>query len=87
MKPYELAVAYEVFEFLQSLRQSDQRVLQGRLVLLREYPHNQSDFVERDANGRDYHINLRGKYAIKYWIDEAGREVKVLRIQLGDRAR
>ena len=78
MRPYKLLVDYEALEFLQRLSKNDQRYLHARLVYLREYPHSQTDKKVPGEGGRDYFVYVRGKFAIKYWIDDAVREVRVL---------
>jgi hypothetical protein len=77
MRPYQLVVNFEALAFIQGLSKNDQRRLHGPLVYLAEWPHNYADKKERGADGRDHFISVRGKFAIKYWIDEAVREVRV----------
>jgi hypothetical protein len=76
MKPYQLVIDYEVLEFLQSLRRAAQRGVHRRLVYLGEFPHDCMDQAGSDPSGRDYFIYAQGQYAIKFWIDEAVREVE-----------
>jgi len=52
---------------------------------LKEFPHNCKDLTERHSSGRQHFVFLRGEYAIKFWIDEWDREVKVLQLQLRNR--
>ena len=80
MRPYKLLVDYEAFQFFQALGKNDQRYLHGLPVYLREYPHSQSDKKVPGEGGRVYFVYVRGKFAIKHWIDEAVREVRVIDI-------
>jgi hypothetical protein len=80
MRPYKLVVDYEALEFFQGLSRSDQYYLHGRLVYLRHSPHNHMDRRQRGKEGRDHFIFVRGKFAIKFWIDEAVKEVRILDI-------
>ena len=85
MKPFKLAIAYEVVEFFQQRDGRDRKTIREALGSLREFPHNGKDLIERDPSGREHFVNFRGKFAIKYWIDEWEREVKVIDIKLRDR--
>jgi hypothetical protein len=85
MKPFALLVAYDVFEFLERLPREAQRALRGRLLQIRDFPHNHSDYAEPDDFDRRLEINICGKFAIKYRIDYSDRQVKVLDIHFADR--
>jgi hypothetical protein len=80
MRPFQLILDYETLEFFEGLSRNDRRYLHARFIYLREYPHNSANKKEPGDDGRDYFICVRGKFAIKYWIDEAVREVRVLRV-------
>ncbi len=49
-------------------------------MYLRQYPHDYQDKKVRGEDGRDHFIFVRGKFAIKFWIDEAVKEVRILDI-------
>jgi hypothetical protein len=55
------------------------------MVLIRNFPYNNADYTQVGPVGRQVHINVSAKYALKYWIDEADRQIKVLDILLADR--
>jgi hypothetical protein len=57
------------------------------MLQIRDYPGNSADYYETDISGREYHINVFGKHAIKYWIDDADRQVKIMQIRPADRTR
>jgi hypothetical protein len=79
MRPYKLVLDYEAVEIFQGLSSRDRRYLHACLVYLREYPHVADKKVAGEY-GRDYFIYVRGKFAIKYWIDEAVKEIRILDI-------
>jgi hypothetical protein len=85
MKPYALFIDYEVFDFMSRQHRSDQVKLRDRMLKIREYPGNYSDYIEVDSVGRSFHISVKGKHAIKYWIDDADRQIKILEIRSSDR--
>ena len=85
MKPFALLIDYDVIEFIGGLRRKEQAAVWKRLRQIRDYPHNNSDYSEHDPLGRDIHISVSGKYALKYWIDGADRQIKVLDIIPSDR--
>ncbi len=85
MKPYALLIAYEVIEFINSLDRKDQAAIWKRMAHIRDYPFINSDYAEADPMGRQIHINVSAKYALKYWIDGADRQIKVLDILPSDR--
>jgi hypothetical protein len=73
MKPFELLVAYDVFEFIERLSRVEQLAIRKRFVQIRDFPHNYSDYSEPDDVGRRLEIHIYGKFALKYWIDHADR--------------
>jgi hypothetical protein len=85
MKPYKLLLVYEVVEFIESSDRGTQPVLHKRLRQIRDFPFNHSEVSELDDIGRRIEINILGKYAIRYRIDDADGEVKVVEIVLADR--
>jgi hypothetical protein len=84
MRPYEIVVDYEALGFFRTLGRAAQRELHMRLMVLQESPRHCQDMVERDKSRRDYFIYIGGKFAIKYWIDEAVCEIRILEIQFAD---
>ena len=57
------------------------------MLQIRDYPGNLTDYSETDISGREFRINVFGKHAIKYWIDDADRHVKIMQIRLADQTR
>jgi len=85
MKPYKLLLVYEVVMFIESLSKNSQPAFHKRLRQIENYPFNHSAFSEMDDEGRRIEINILGKYAIRYRIDDADGEIKVVEIVLADR--
>ena len=81
MRPYKLVLDYEAVEVFQGLSKQHRRYLHEHFVYLREYPHIPDKRVA-DEHGRNYFIYVRGEFAIKYWIDEAVKEIRILDIHL-----
>ena len=85
MKSFVLLVAYDVFEFIERLPRQEQLTIRRRLLQIRDFPHNHSDYSEPDDSGRQLEINIYDKFAIKYWIDHSDQQVKILDIHPADR--
>ena len=84
MKPYQLTIIYEVVEFFQQQNGRDRKTIDNAFEVLRQFPHDNKNLPERGPSGREYFVYLKGKYAIKYWIDEWENEVKIIDIRLRD---
>lgn len=80
-----MLISFDVIEFLETLKKSDQRMLRNRFLEISSYPSKHSDFKEESANGRLVDIHIAGKYAIKFWEDTADMDLKVLDVHLADR--
>ncbi len=80
MKPYTLFVAYDVFEFMSRQSRLDQLKLRDRMLRIRA-----SDYLEIDSVRRPFHISVKGKHAIKYWIDDTDQQIKIMEIRSSDR--
>lgn len=87
MERFRLLIDLEAISFIESLAKSARRHLTERLVQIRSSPQQFSDCAELDSVGRRVEINICGGYAIKYWIDHADRQVKVLDVYAADRVR
>ena len=85
MKPFALLIDYDVIEFVGRLSRKEQAAVWKRMQQIRDFPYNNSDYSEVDPLGRLVHINVSAKYALKYWIDGADRQIKVLDILPSDR--
>jgi hypothetical protein len=79
--PFRLFLELEVYEYLQSLRREQRAKLLAHLKFIRDYPGNYSDHVTRHSSGRLLSISLTPGHAIFYWIDDADRHVKIIKIE------
>ena len=85
MRPFQLLIAYEAIEFVERLSRRDQLSIRQRLIQIRDFPNNHSDYFEHDNRGRVVDISICGRFAIKYWIDHADVQIKVLDVHYADR--
>jgi len=83
---YRLLIDYEVIEFLETLPRKDQKPLRDRFVAIQDYPQRFSDYMESDTGGRRVDIPICGKYAIKFWEDQADRHLKILDVRFADKS-
>ena len=84
MSASRLLVDIDVLDFLRTLPRRDQGSLLKRFREIAAFPTNYSDYVEHDAVGRRVEVHVFTKYAIKYWDDFAGRQVKILDLHPAD---
>lgn len=77
---FRLLIDFDVLEFALKLSNADRRRLFDHFLAIKKFPGNCSDFVEVDKTGRSLHVSLFGGFQIRYWIDDADRHVKILRI-------
>lgn len=85
MDSFRLLIDYDVAVMLEGLPKRWQQPLRMRLIEIRDYPANRTDYTELDAAGRSVAINICGAFAIKFWVDYADRQIKVLDIHPSDR--
>ena len=83
---YRLLIDYEVIEFLEALPRRERLLLRNRFVAIREQPRTYSDFTEPDDVGRRVDIHICGRFAIKYWEDQADRHIKILEVHPADKS-
>ena len=84
MKPFRLLIDYEVLEFIARLSRKEQPLIRREMLRVRDFPYNHADYPEKDELGRQYHVNIFEKYALKYWIDEADGHLKIMEIRPSD---
>jgi hypothetical protein len=87
MSGFELLIAYDVVAFVERLSMGERRRLRDRFLEIRNAPGRYSDYVETDAAGRPVDINICTRFAIKYWVDHADRQIKILDVHAADRSR
>lgn len=84
MKPYELLLAYRVFNFVGNLKPAEVRLLHRKFQQIRLAPLNNSEQTVFEPEGRAVELSTWHRFCIRYWIDEADREVKILDIYAKD---
>ncbi len=85
MASFRLLIDYDIVVMIEGLPKPMRQAIRARLIEIRDYPANRTDFTEEDATGRAVAINICGAFAIKFWIDHADRQIKILDIHLADR--
>jgi len=78
MKPFELLLAYGVVEFIAKLKSAEKLGLLGKFLQIKESPHNCSEQTVLEPQGRPVELSTWRRFCIRYWIDHADREVKIL---------
>jgi hypothetical protein len=84
---FRLLIDHEVIEFLETLSRKDQLLLRNRMVAIRDFAGNYSDYTENDSVGRKVDIHIYGRFAIKFWTDQADQHIKILDLHFADRTR
>ena len=87
MASFRLLIDYDVVVYLEGLSKDARRALRDRLTEIRDFPAHRSDYTERDASEREVAINICGGFAIKFWVDHADRQIKILDIHPADQRR
>lgn len=85
MSSFQLLIALEAVEFIEKLPRRERLFIRERLGEIRDSPANRSDCTEHDLHGRRVDLSICGRFAIKYWIDHADRQIKVLDVHYADR--
>jgi mRNA-degrading endonuclease RelE of RelBE toxin-antitoxin system len=81
VKPFALLIDSTVLEFLQGLKPREQPSLLVRLMQIRDYPENCTNWEERDQSGRLIRTLIRPDYTISFQIDDADRAVKIVEVR------
>ena len=87
MDLFRLLIDYDAVIFVERLPRTTRQAIRARLAEIRDSPANRTDYTEHDSAGRRVAINICGQYAIKFWVDHADRQIKVLDIHPADRRR
>jgi hypothetical protein len=85
MGSFRLLIDYDVVVFIEGLPRAARQAIRARLVEIRDFPANRSDYTEPDAAGREVAINICGAFAIKFWVDHADLQIKILDVHPADR--
>jgi len=81
VKPFALLVDYEVLDYIVRLRRRQGDAIRQRMLQIRDSPGNFADEMEADESGRLYHVHFFSGHAIQYWIDDADRQIKIMRLR------
>ena len=81
---YHLFISYEVLAQMETYRRSRKLALLRQFERIRDFPGNYSEFNETDENGRRVEVSIFDGLAIYYWIDEADKDVKILKLMTAD---
>lgn len=84
MAPYGYAFGDEAVHAFSRLSFRQRRALLRTCELLTRRPHEAGDYAERGATERIYQLKLVDDLLITWWVDDAAREIRVLRIELID---
>jgi hypothetical protein len=71
----------DVVDILSNFPFSRRRRLYAHFRSIQSYPRNSSESVEPDDEGRLLDISVFEDLVIHYWIDDADRHIKILRIE------
>ena len=83
MEPYRVLISLQVLQ-LERPSKRERDLILSFLEGLGKEPTKRGDYEEKDEVGRPVQIKVIGKYALTYWADHAGKEVKVTRIENED---
>ena len=73
--PYLLFVDYSLFAVIQKMTTAQRRRFEEHLRKIQVYPGNHANYTQLDKTGILLHV---------YWIDEADRHIKILRLSEND---
>ena len=79
--PYRLCFASEAAEFLTQLPKSRSRRVLRLAQTLAANPFVRSDYAVADESGREQEHLLIEDFVFTYWLDHAGRELRVTDIE------
>lgn len=83
-RAYKLFIDDTAFSFVISLPRREARRIETALVALRDNPGADADYIQSDSEGHRVVSKITGAYVIDYWIDEAVKQVNVLRVDAAD---
>jgi hypothetical protein len=61
VKPFALFIDYPVIQFIGRLSRKEQAQIWQRMLQIRDFPYNRSDYSEYDPFGRLIHIRVSAK--------------------------
>jgi hypothetical protein len=78
---YRLVLNEEAARFFAEASRPGQRQLSGLFDALKKLPSTLGDLREKDQDGRDNEIIVKGDWIITFWVDHASREVRIVRLE------
>jgi hypothetical protein len=79
-KPFEVIVALSVARAFLALPRRSRAKIEAWLDHLSRNPAVEGDFVDPDRKDRVHQVKLVGDCLVTWWVDELGREVRVVAI-------
>lgn len=79
---YESHLSLEAAKFVVSLSKRRQRSVLDLADQIARQPFRVGDYQSQDATGRPLENLLVDAYLFTYWVDHAGREVRIIEIVL-----
>ncbi len=81
---FALLIDYQVLDYVITLNRKEAAAIREQMLRIRDFPGNLTDYFEADSSNRQYCVHIFGRHAIKYWIDDADRVVKIMEIRRSD---
>jgi len=81
---FALPIDYQVLDYVITLNRKEGAAAREQMLRIRDFPGNLTDYFEIDSSNRQYCVHIFGQHAIKYWIDDADRVVKIMEIRQTD---
>ncbi|MBL9189287.1 MAG: hypothetical protein JNK23_17525 [Opitutaceae bacterium] len=81
MAAYELVLHEDAARRLVAASRAEQRRVGMILERLKSAPSRAGDLQEHDKNGRINEVVVDGDWLVTFWVDHAGREIRVMRIE------
>jgi len=79
--PFRLFIDLEVIDYLQTLKREQRVKLLSHVRAIRDYPGNYAHHQAPHPSGHMLSVCLAGGFAISYRIDDADRQVRILKIE------
>ncbi|MCP3957008.1 MAG: hypothetical protein GY719_04065 [bacterium] len=84
-RPYSVFLHLEVTEALRFLDRSERASILQFSHALAANPFQPGDFREEDDQGRVNEVQIIGRQAVVYYVDDADSEVRILEVRPVDR--
>jgi hypothetical protein len=81
VKPYTVVVAGPAILFLRRCPRSVFAEVELLFARLEHAPHEPPDLTEKSDEARQLSLRFLKRCAVSYWLDDAVREIRVVRIE------